>query len=131
MPQYSVVVNNARLDAIEATVGVSPKLRLYTGAIPTNCAAVATGTLVIEITLPSDWLSAASGASKIKLGTWSGSATGTGVVGYYRIVDSTGATTGVQGSAGMSGTEMLLDNSNIATSQVVTVSSYTINAANV
>ena len=29
---------NARLDQIETTVGTSPKLRMYTGAMPADCA---------------------------------------------------------------------------------------------
>lgn len=74
--QYSVAVNNARLDAIESTIGTSAKLRIYTGSAPANAAAAATGTLLIEIALPSDWMAAASSASKSKAGTWSGAASG-------------------------------------------------------
>jgi len=128
--QYSVAVNNARLDSIESTVGTSAKLRIYTGSAPANCAAAATGTLLVEIALPSDWMNAASSASKTKLGTWQGTATGTGTAGYFRIVDNAGTTTGLQGTAGMSATDMILDNSSIATSQVVTVNTFTLNAAN-
>lgn len=128
--QYSVAVNNARLDAVESTVGASAKLRIYTGSIPTNCAAAATGTLLIEIALPADWMAAASSASKAKSGTWSGSASASGTAGYFRIVDNAGTNVGVQGTAGMSATDMILDNSNIAVNQTVTVNSFTLNAAN-
>jgi hypothetical protein len=128
--QYGITTNNARLDAIETSIGTSAKLRIYTGSVPANCASAATGTLLIEITLPSDWMNAASSASKTKLGTWSGTASGTGTAGYFRIVDSAGTVTGIQGTAGMSGTDLILDNSSIATSQTVTVNSFTLNAAN-
>jgi len=128
--QYSIAVNNARLDAIETTISTSAKLRIYTGSAPANCAAAATGTLLVEMALPSDWMAAASSASKAKSGTWSGTASGTGTAGYFRIVDSAGSTTGLQGTAGMSGTDLILDNSSIATSQVVTVNSFTLNSAN-
>lgn len=128
--QYSIAVNNARLDAIESTIGTSAKLRIYTGSAPANAAAAATGTLLLEIALPSDWMAAASSASKVKAGTWSGTASGTGLGGYFRIVDNAGTTTGIQGTVGTSGTEMILDNNNIATSQVVTVNSFTLNSAN-
>lgn len=128
--QYSIPVNNARLDAIETTIGASAKLRIYTGSAPANTAAAATGTLLIEIALPSDWMNAASATSKTKLGTWSGTASGTGLGGYFRIVDNAGTTTGIQGTVGTSGTEMILDNNNIATSQTVTVNSFTLNSAN-
>lgn len=130
MPQYSVAVNNARLDSIESTIGTSAKLRIYSGSAPTNCAAAATGTLLIEIALPADWMTAASAGSKLKSGTWSGTASAAGTAGYYRIVDTAGTSVGMQGTAGMTGTEMILDNSNIAVNQVVTANTFTINAAN-
>ena len=128
--QYSLPVNNARLDSIETTIGASAKLRIYTGSVPANCAAAATGTLLVEMALPSDWMNAASGASKTKLGTWTGTASGTGTAGYFRIVDNAGTTTGIQGTAGMSGTDLILDNSNIAVTQLVTVNSFTLNTGN-
>jgi hypothetical protein len=128
--QYSVPVNNARLDVVETIIGTSAKLRIYTGSAPANCAATVTGTLLVNIDLPSDWMNAASSTNKTKAGTWSGTATGSGVAGYFRIVDNAGTTTGLQGTAGMSGTDLILNNSNIAASQVVDVATFTLNAAN-
>lgn len=128
--QYSIAVNNARLDAVESTTGTSAHFKIYTGSEPATCATAASGTLLVDITLPSDWMSAASAASKAKLGTWSGAASAAGTAGYFRITDNAGTTTHVQGTAGMSGTDAILDNSNIAVSQVVTVNTFTINAAN-
>lgn len=128
--QYSIATNNARLDSIETTAGASAKLRVYTGTAPANCAAAATGTLLVDIALPADWMNAASAASKTKLGTWTGTAATTGTAGYFRIVDNAGTTCHIQGTAGMSGTDLILDNSSIATAQSVTVNTFTLNAAN-
>ena len=128
--QYSVVVNNARLDAVESTAGATAHLKLYTGTAPANCAAAATGTLLVDMTLPSDWMNAATAVSKTKLGTWSGTGVAGGTAGYFRITDTAGTNAHIQGTAGMSGTDMILDNSNIAVSQVVTVSTFTLNSAN-
>lgn len=128
--QYSIAANNARLDSIETTAGASAKLRVYTGTAPANCAAAATGTLLVDIALPADWMNAASAASKTKLGTWTGTAAATGTAGYFRIVDNAGTTCHIQGTAGMSGTDLILDNSSIATAQSVTVNTFTLNAAN-
>jgi hypothetical protein len=128
--QYSVAVNNARLDAVESTTGVSAKFRIYSGTVPANCAAAATGTLLAELILPSDWMNAASAASKTKLGTWTGTGAATGTAGYFRIVDSAGTTCHTQGTAGMSGTDAILDNSSIATAQTVTVNTFTLNSGN-
>lgn len=128
--QYSVPVNNARLDGIETAAGASAKLRIYTGGVPANCGAAATGTLLVEMALPSDWMNAAAAGVKTKLGTWSGTGSGTGTAGYFRIVDNAGTTAHVQGTAGMSGTDMILDNSSIAPTQAVTVNTFQITAAN-
>lgn len=126
--QYSVTVNNARLDAIETTIGTSPSLLLLTGSAPANCAAADTGGTVCTLTLPSDWMGNASSGSKAKAGTWSGTATASGTVGYYRI--KAGATTHIQGTVSTSGAELNFDNNIINTNQVITISTYTITAAN-
>lgn len=58
--QYSVNLRNAQLDALETHAGTSAILRLYSGSIPANVAAVITGTMLCQITLPSDYFTAAS-----------------------------------------------------------------------
>lgn len=128
--QYSVAVNNARLDAVETAVGASAKLRIYTGSAPANCAAAATGTLLVEMALPSDWMAAASAGSKAKSGTWSGTGAAAGTAGYFRIVDNAGTTAHAQGTCGIGTGDLQLDNTSIAVSQTVTVNTFTLNAAN-
>ena len=128
--QYSVTVNNARLDAIETAVGTSPKLRGYTGSMPANCAAAATGTLLFEMALPSDWMAAASGGVKAKSGTWTDTADANGVVGYCRIVDTAGSNTFLQGEAGIGTGVFQFINTNIATGQSVTCDTFSLTAGN-
>lgn len=131
--QYSVTLRNNQLDQLEATVGVSAKLSIRTGAAPANCAAADTGALVIQITLPSDWMNAAASGSKTKLGTWSGAATGAmSASGHFRIYDNAGTTCVAQGTvtATGGGGDMTVDNINIAIAQTVTVNTFTVNAAN-
>ena len=134
--QYSVTLRNNQLDQIESTVGASARLRLYSGSPPANCAAAPTGTLLVDMALPSDWMASASNGSKSRLGTWSGTGTagaGSGTVaGYFRIVDSAGTTCHVQGTVTISGGggDMTLDNPNIAQNQTVTVNTFTITAGN-
>jgi hypothetical protein len=127
--QMSVAVRNARLDAIETTIGTSPKLQIWSGSVPANCAASATGTKLVEFTLPSDWAAnAASGAKTFNAITnvtaIAGSPTN---AGYYRIVDSAGTTCHEQGTvtATGGGGDMTLDNISIATGQNVAISSWT------
>jgi hypothetical protein len=62
--QYSVAVNNARLDAIETAIGATAILRIRSGAAPANCAAADSGTVLATLTLPADWMSAAAAGSK-------------------------------------------------------------------
>lgn len=130
--QYSVTVNNARLDAIETATGTSAVLKIFSGAEPANCAAADPTGALVSITLPSDWMAAASSGSKAKTGTWSGTASGTGTAASYRIYESTATTCHIQGSVTASGGggDMTLDNTSIASGQTVTVSTYTITAAN-
>jgi len=103
--QYSVAVRNAKLDAVETAIGVSAILRLRTGAPPANCATADSGTVLAELTLPSDWMAAAAAGVKGKSGTWQdASADASGTFGHFRVYDSGGTVCGIQGTAGTSGT---------------------------
>lgn len=128
--QYSVAVQNARLDAVESTTGATAKLMCYTGSAPANCAAAATGTLLATITLPSDWMAAASGGVKAKAGTWSGTASASGTVGYVRITDNAGTTCHIQGTAGIGTGDFQFDNTVLANTQTVTVNTFQLTAGN-
>jgi hypothetical protein len=130
--QESVNVGNARLDSVQTTIGTSPLLRIYSGAEPANCAAAATGTKLVEMTLPSSWMAAASGATKAKSGSWTAAAVAQGTAGYYRIYDSTGTTCHLQGNITVTGSggDMTLDNTSINVSQVVSVSTFQLGDGN-
>lgn len=123
---------NSRLDAIETVVGTSPKLQIRTGAPPASCAAADTGTLLAEITCPSDWAAAASGGSKAKSGTWSVAATAAGTAGHFRLKNSAGTVTHIQGTITITGSggDMTLDNDSIAAGQVVTINTFTLTDGN-
>lgn len=129
--QYSVAVNNARLDQIEATIGTSARLRIFSGSAPSNCAAADTGTLLADIALPSDWMAAAASASKVLAGSWSGTASaGSGATPtHFRVTNSAGTVVGMQGTAGI-GSGDLQVNGTITNGQTVQVTSFTVNAAN-
>lgn len=131
--QYSVAVRNAQLDAVETTVSTAPLLRIYTGAAPANCAAAASGTLLAEMTLPSDWMAAANSGSKALSGTWQdASANADGTAAHWRLYESTGTTCHAQGTVTVTGGggDLTLDNTSITSTQSVTVTSFTITAGN-
>lgn len=122
-------LRNARLDTIESHIGTLPKLRIYTGAAPANVSDAASGTLLVEMALPSDWMAAAASGQKSKSGTWSGVATGAGTAGYFRIWDNAGTTAHIQGTAGV-GADLNLDNASIAVGQTVTISASQVTGSN-
>ena len=131
MAKFSDAVRNARADATETAIGVSPTLELRTGAAPANCAAADTGTLVASMALPSDWMANASGGVKAKTGTWEDTAAdATGVVGHYRIKKS--GTCHMQGSVSEAGGggEIILDNTDINVGQAVSITTFTITEGN-
>lgn len=130
--QFSIAARNASLDAIEAAIGVSPTLEIRSGAVPANCAAAASGTVLATLALPSDWIAAASGGAKTLLGTWQdASADASGTAGHFRI--NQGGTCHIQGTvtATGGGGDMTLDNVSIAATQQVTVTAFTLNAGGV
>lgn len=131
--QLSTAVRNARLDAIETTIGVSAVLKLRTGAAPANVGTADAGTVVATMTLPSDWMAAASGGTKAMAGTWQDtSADAAGTVAHFRIYASDGTTAHVQGTvtATGGGGDMTLDNNVLTAGQSVSITSFTLTEAN-
>lgn len=129
--QYSTAVNNARLDAIETAIGATAVLKIRTGAAPANCAAADTGTVLATLTLPADWMAAASAGAKSKLGTWQDTvADATGTAAHWRIYDSAGTVCGMQGTYGTAATDMIGDSASFTAGQSFTINTFTITAAN-
>lgn len=131
--QLSTAVRNAILDVIESTTGAAAILEIRSGAAPANCAAADSGTLLASMTLPSDWMAAASGGTKALSGTWQdASANNTGTAGHFRLKDSGGTTCHAQGTVTVTGGggDMTLDNTSINSAQTVTITSFTLTAPN-
>lgn len=129
--QLSVAVRNARLDAIETTIGTSATLEIRTGAQPASCAAADSGTLLSTITLPSNWMADAASGSKGIAGSWvDAAADASGTAAHYRI--KSGATCHLQGSVTQTGGggDMQVDNANFATGQEFSVTAFTLTDAN-
>jgi hypothetical protein len=127
--QFSVAARNAALDAIETAAGTAPTLTIRTGAVPANCAAARTGTVLATLVLPSDWLTAASSGSKALSGTWQDvAADAAGTAAHFSI--DQGATCHIQGTvtATGGGGDMTIDNTSIATGQQVTITAFNLTA---
>ena len=127
--QASVAVRNGRADSVETVIGATAVLKIYdlTAGAPANCAAAITGTVLATMTLPSDWMAAAASGAKAKSGTWQdASADAAGTADFFRLFASDGTTCHLQGTvtATGSGGDLTLDNTSIASAQVVTITSF-------
>lgn len=131
--QYSAAVRNAKLDAVETTISTSAVLKIRTGAQPANVAAADAGTVLATMTLPSDWMAAASAGAKAKSGTWQDtSADATGTAAHFRLYASDGTTAHAQGSvtATGGGGDMTVQNTSFASGQQITVTTFTLTDGN-
>ena len=129
--QKSVAVRNAQLDAIESTIGTSAVLKIRTGAAPATCATADSGTVLATLSLPSDWMAAASSGAKAMSGTWQDtSADASGTAAHFRIYASDGTTCGLQGTvtATGGGGDLVVDNAVFASGQSFSITSFTITA---
>ena len=129
--QYSVAVNNARLDAVETAIGVSAVLKIRTGAPPATVATPDSGSVLATVNLPSDWMADAAAASKAKAGTWQdASADAPGTAAHFRVYAADGTTAHIQGTYGTSGTDMIGDSVSFTAGQSFTINTFTLNGGN-
>lgn len=131
--QFSATVRNAELDAIETAISTSAVLKIRTGAAPADVATADSGTVLATLSLPSDWMAAASSGAKAKSGTWQdASADNTGTAAHFRVYASDGTTAHIQGTvtATGGGGDMTVDNTSFASGQSFTVTTFTLTAGN-
>lgn len=125
---YNVLLRNAQLDAITTFAGAGAKLRIYDGTRPATGGAVTT--LLVEFTLGSPFAPAAANATlspTLPAGS-TGAAAGTGT--WFRIVKADGTTQVIDGSAGTSGTDLVLNTATISVGVAVSVTAFTISRLN-
>src|SRR3990172_3378096 len=126
--QLSTTVRNARLDTVESTISTSAILKIKSGSAPADCATADSGTVLATLTLPSDWMAAASSGSKAKSGTWEDtSADASGTAAHFRIYDSGGTTCHIQGTVTVTGGggDMTVDSVSFTAGQSFTVTTFT------
>ncbi len=132
--KYSNGVKNGKLDAVEVAVGTAPTLTLWSGSAPATPATANSGTKVAEMTLPSDWMAAASSGTKAKSGTWQDtSADNSATIGHFRIYNSSSPTScDIQGTCSNTGDggDMTFDNVVVNAGQSITITTFTLTAGN-
>ena len=123
--QLGTVLRTNQAAQIQATIGTTGHLKIFSGAVPANCAAADPAGLLADITLPAAFLTSAAGATTIA-GSWTVSASGGGTAQSFRMYDG-GAVCHVQGNVT---TDLTLNNTSIANGQTVTVTSFTVTMGN-
>jgi hypothetical protein len=127
--QMGDTLRNNRANQTESTAGTSAILEIRSGSPPATCATADSGTLLASMTLPVDWLTAASGGAVSQSGTWEDLlANNAGTAGHFRLKNSAGSVCHMQGTvtATGGGGDMTVDNTSIALNQVVRVTSFTL-----
>ncbi len=126
---------DARLDTIESTAGASCALEIRTGAQPADCSQASTGTILVTIALPADWMAAAAAGAKAFLGTWQdASADAAGTAAHFRVYNNQstkdGTTCFIQGTVGQGSGDLSLNNTTLAAGQEVNVTGFTLTDGN-
>ena len=130
--KFDTATRNAEMDAVTARVGTSARLRVYSGTRPANPGtAITSQTMLVELTCnASAFAPAASGGVLTANAISNGTAAATGTASWFRLFQSNGTTAIVDGDVGTSGSDLNLNNTSIATSQTVSVTSFAITEGN-
>lgn len=125
--QFSTTVRNAMLDAIETGTGTTAVLKIWSGALPANCAAADAGSTLASITLASDWAAAASGGTKALSGlpVSDASADNSGTAVHFRLYASNGTTCHMQGTVGTSAADLIVDSTSFTAGQTFNITAWT------
>jgi hypothetical protein len=126
----SVLVRNARLDAIETQIGTTAKMKIFSGAKPTACSDADPAGSLVTYTFASDWMTAAATGTKGKeAGAWSTTAAA-GTAASFRVYANDGVTCGMQGSCGQGSGDISFDNATFTAGQTVVINTLTLTEAN-
>lgn len=123
--QYGATLRNNQVSQIQTSIGSSGTLKIFSGAEPANCAAADPAGLLATIALPSTFLTSSAGVTTLS-GTWSVAASGTGTAASFRMYDGSS----VCHAQGNTTTDLVLNNTSIASGQTVTVTSFSVTAGN-
>lgn len=127
----STAVRNARLDSIKTTIGQSGYLKIRSGTAPAATADSDVGTVLATITLPSGWLTPASGGMVVMSGSWAdSSADATDTATHFRIYRPDGTTCDMQGSVGTSTEDMIVLTTSFVATQPFTITAFTLSDGN-
>lgn len=128
--KYSNGTRNAQQQGLITYAGSGAIIHIYQGTQPTDANTAISGqTLLVSLTVTGGFGTDSNGT--ITLGSVAnGTAVATGTAQFFRITQSDNSTVVMDGSVGTSGCDMNLNNTSIASTQVVSITSGTIIRAN-
>jgi hypothetical protein len=130
--KFDTTTRNAEMDAVTTRVGTSARLRVYNGTRPANVGtAISSQTMLVELICNATaFAPAASGGVLTANAISNGTASATGTASWFRLFQSNGTTAIMDGDVSTSGADLNLNNTSIATSQTVSVTSFTVTEGN-
>lgn len=126
--QYSPGLRTNQASQLQATIGASGTLKIFSGAEPANTAAADPTGLLATITLPAAFLTSSGGVTTLA-GSWTVAASAAGTAASFRMYDGS-AVCHIQGNVGTSGTDMIINNAVLASGQTVTVTAFGVTVPN-
>jgi hypothetical protein len=128
--KYSNGTRNAQQNGLITYAGSGSKINIYSGAQPANANTAISGqTLLVTLTVSGSFGTDSNGTITLSAVT-NGTAVATGTASFFRITKSDNTTVVMDGSVATSDADLVLNNTSIATGQVVSISAGTIIRAN-
>jgi len=129
---FPAALRTTRADTITTRAGSAAKLNIYTGAKPANADTAASGTLLATLTCGSPFAPGSSSGVLTANAITTANAGNTGTAGWFRVTDSTGATTVMDGTvtATGGGGDLQLVTVSLVATQPVQVTSFVWTEAN-
>ena len=128
--KYSNGTRNAQQNGLITYAGSGSKINIYSGAQPANANTAISGqTLLVTLTVSGSFGTDSNGTITLSTVT-NGTAVATGTASFFRITQSNNTTVVMDGSVATSDADLVLNNTSIATGQVVSISAGTIIRAN-
>jgi hypothetical protein len=128
--KYSNGTRNAQQNGLITYAGSGSLINIYSGSQPANANTAISGqTLLVTLTVSGSFGTDSNGTITLSTVT-NGTAVATGTASFFRITQSNGLTVVMDGSVATSDADLVLNNTSIATGQVVSISAGTIIRAN-
>ena len=128
--KYSNGTRSAQQNGLITHAGSGCLINIYQGSQPANANTAISGqTLLVTLTVSGSFGTDSNGTITLSTVT-NGTAVATGTASFFRITQSNGTTVVMDGSVATSDADLVLNNTSIATGQVVSISAGTIIRAN-